>query len=105
MTGSPATDAANSSTRCATRRAACSAPSCHPTIMRRTPITSISICDRKSVVEGKSVSVRVDLRGLSIIKKIKKQKKLHVEVRQLSQILNIIRVITSKHKQQLHKIK
>src|SRR3546814_16065194 len=31
--------------------------------------------DRKSVVSGKSVSVRVDLGGLSIIKKKKKKKK------------------------------
>src|SRR3546814_20292737 len=33
--------------------------------------------DRKSVVEGKSVSVRVDLGGRRIIKKKKKKKKKH----------------------------
>src|SRR3546814_13527550 len=33
--------------------------------------------DRKSVVEGKSVSVRVDLGGRRIIKKTKKQQRLH----------------------------
>src|SRR3546814_11655045 len=34
--------------------------------------------DRKSVVEGKSVSVRVDLGGRRIIKKKKTQKKHHM---------------------------
>src|SRR3546814_19759407 len=36
--------------------------------------------DRKSVVEGKSVSVRVDLGGRRIIKKKKKQKKIRHQV-------------------------
>src|SRR3546814_13892352 len=42
----------------------------------RKPGRNLSPADRKSVVEGKSVSVRVDLGGRRIIKK-KKKKKQH----------------------------
>src|SRR3546814_20762359 len=41
------------------------------------PCANRTTTDRKSVVEGKSVSVRVDLGGCSIIKKKKKNHKIN----------------------------
>src|SRR3546814_20887843 len=46
----------------------------HP-IPERTPQTPFSLIERKSVVKGKSVSVRVDIGGRRIIKKKTKKTK------------------------------
>src|SRR3546814_14553826 len=48
--------------------------------LRSFPIKSIDARDRKSVVQGKSVSVRVDLGGRRIIKKKKNQRKHNEDI-------------------------
>src|SRR3546814_13789703 len=55
--------------------------------------------DRKSVVEGKSVSVRVDLGGRRIIKK-KKGEKLHFDTQHIS-IYQCTRITLTPH-QSMH---
>src|SRR3546814_20122726 len=57
-----------------TRRARSDAPQRGRTLRRRTICADLT-ADRKSVVKGKSVSVRVDLGGRRIIKKDKYTKK------------------------------
>src|SRR3546814_11335716 len=59
--------------RCATRAPSSTAGNCAPSTSRRSGNDRKRTLDRKSVVEGKSVSVRVDLGGRRIIKKKKKQ--------------------------------
>src|SRR3546814_16148897 len=69
--------------RCGRTRFRVSAPpllaeACHCTGCQRMTASAYSLSlavDRKSVVEGKSVSVRVDLGGSRLIKKKKKKKK------------------------------
>src|SRR3546814_19968358 len=51
------------------------------------PTTKVTGADRKSVVSGKSVSVRVDLGGRRIIKKTNKKRTMEVLVTQQQTIL------------------
>src|SRR3546814_13832469 len=66
---------ARSRRRSTGRRAARAAPAApvHAIRLRQTPDRSCASADRKSVVEGKSVSVRVDIGGGRIIKKTKEK--------------------------------